>query len=58
MVLLPELLGMPDGGLGYVYFTGDPEKNDSPFDLFGDPLYLADAEPLGDGWWYTRGLRS
>jgi hypothetical protein len=57
VVLLPEFLGMPDGGLGYVYFTGDPES-DSPFDLFGDPLYLADAEPLGDGWWYTRNWRA
>jgi hypothetical protein len=39
--------------VGYVYFDGEPDT-DLLIDLFGYPVYLADGQSLGDGWWYVR----
>src|SRR5918995_6652606 len=52
VVFLAQFMGIPDDAVGYVYFDGEPDT-DLLIDLFGYPFYLADGEPLGDGWWYV-----
>jgi hypothetical protein len=52
VVFLAQFIGIPDDAVGYVYFDGEPDT-DLLIDLFGYPFYLADGEPLGDGWWYV-----
>lgn len=53
VVFLPQLMGIPDDAVGFVYFYGQPDR-DLLIDLFGYPAYLAEGESLGDGWWYVR----
>jgi hypothetical protein len=50
VLLLPQLLGIPDGGAGYVHLP-DERRHLEQFDGFSDPI-----EPwlrLADGWWFA-----
>lgn len=52
-LFLPQAMGIPDDAVGYVYLGDADPATAGTMDLYGDMFDLADAEPMGGGWYWA-----
>lgn len=52
-LFLPQHIGIPDDAVGYVYLSDADPATLGQVDLYGRIYDLAEAEPVGDGWYWT-----